>query len=97
MVANTIGCTNPIKEKFIKGSNPLYTVHFQNPIVKEIFKDYGIVHRKTQILQFPKLPEEYLLYYIRGVFEGDGSISIGTTKRGYVEQSKLHLLTSIYS
>ncbi|PFV89682.1 hypothetical protein COL08_27870 [Priestia megaterium] len=86
-VSDIIECKNPVKEMFFDGRKPFYSINFQNPIVKEIFETYEIVHKKTRILKFPTLPEEFIPYFIRGVFEGDGSISVGTTKRGHIEQS----------
>lgn len=86
-VSNTIECKNPIKEIFINGKKPFYSINFHNQIVKDIFETYEIVHKKTRILKFPTLPEEFIPYFIRGVFEGDGSISVGRTKKGHLEQS----------
>lgn len=36
--------------------------------------EFGILPRKSLILKFPNLPEEYLVDYIRGYIDGDGSL-----------------------
>lgn len=57
---------------------------------KKMFDDlgnYGIVPRKTYHLKFPdKLDKALLKHYIRGYFDGDGSIYISTNKKnGYIK------------
>lgn len=53
---------------------------FTSPIIKEKLKEYGIVPQKTSLLKPPyKLDEKYMPDYIRGYFDGDGSVS----KTGY--------------
>lgn len=39
----------------------------------------GVVQAKTHIVKFPKIPDDLLRHFIRGVFDGDGSISRKTT------------------
>lgn len=36
----------------------------------------GITHRKSLTISFPCVPDEYLSHFIRGYFDGDGSIII---------------------
>lgn len=46
---------------------------------KKISKDleqYGVVKAKTHKTYFPDIPEEFYNHFIRGVFDGDGSIVI---------------------
>jgi hypothetical protein len=42
---------------------------------------YGIVPRKTKILEFPNIPDELIHHYMRGYFDGDGCISIHKENR----------------
>lgn len=67
--------------------------------VKDIVDDLielGIKPKKSKTLEWPKfLPEEYIWHFIRGYYDGDGSIMTGkgyTNKTGY---SKLQLRTSV--
>lgn len=46
-------------------------------MVKDLEK-YGIVERKTKTLEFAKnVPDKWLRHYLRGVFDGDGSVGRG--------------------
>lgn len=54
--------------------------------------ELGIVPNKTFVLRMPEVPEQYLSHYIRGVVEGDGSISkdylridINSASFGYIK------------
>ena len=52
---------------------------------KEIYNDIislGGVERKSLILEFPTIPKEYISHFIRGYFDGDGSVNKGHT--GYL-------------
>lgn len=41
---------------------------------------YGIVPRKSHIMKFPKLPKELVRHYIRGMWDGDGSVLYAARK-----------------
>lgn len=45
-----------------------------NHLVQSL-KNIGIDYRKTYDVKWPRLPEEFIPSYIRGYFDGDGSIS----------------------
>lgn len=48
---------------------------FSSKKIKTIFENYGIVPNKTfKIKHLPNLPVEYLRDYIRGYYDGDGSV-----------------------
>jgi LAGLIDADG-like domain len=82
-VADKIRYTNSIFEKRSKrfpNAKPIYTISFRNQAVFEILKGYGVHPRKSLTVKFPRVPREYLKDFVRGVFDGDGSI--------YVKQRK---------
>lgn len=54
-----------------------------NEIAKDL-SSYNIVPRKTGIEKFPELPVEFFGDYLRGYFDGDGSVSI--LKRTYSDK-----------
>lgn len=57
--------------------------------IAEDLVQYGIVPNKTLNLQFPKnIPEEFETHLLRGMFEGDGGLTIGTTTRFYKNRNK---------
>lgn len=74
-VAKTIGYKNKIWEITEKlNTSKRYYIQFTNQAVKEVFDHYGIVPKKSFITQIPDIPKEFMPHFMRGVFEGDGSI-----------------------
>ena len=70
-------------------------IHSINLVSKKIVSDLenlGIFPTKTKSVEFAKIPEHLVRHYMRGVFDGDGCISIhkkredsrDTTDRGQV-------------
>ena len=82
---NDIEVIEWIKNK-CKCSNKIYTRGKSHKIAMsgvrlvEIFREYGITPNKSKTIQFPRLPKELISYFIKGVFEGDGSVSAKKTK-----------------
>jgi len=73
-------CINPkrpIKEYKSKYSPiPLTFVNISNIKITESLIQYGIVERKTfKLHKLPDIPEELIRHFIRGYFDGDGSLS----------------------
>ena len=47
---------------------------------RDLFSDlnkYGVVPRKSLIMSFPNIPRKYLSHFVRGYFDGDGSVNFG--------------------
>ena len=51
-------------------------------IVSDLAK-LGVIERKTPVKEIPDVPKEYLADFIRGYFDGDGSMSIVKPKNQY--------------
>ena len=72
-----------VKKKSLK--NPKHkTCYLLQLGSKEMYDDLlklGFSPKKDTTLNFPKVPNKYLSHFIRGYFDGDGSISFGTYKR----------------
>lgn len=66
------------KRSFLhRGIDKVYESCFVRLYSKQLvhsLKKYGIIQNKTNVLSFPNLPSEYIWDYIRGYFDGDGSI-----------------------
>lgn len=66
----------PLYEYVSKEGHKNIKWSFCSRIIKEELETYGIIPRKTFILKPPlKLKREYWIDYIRGYFDGDGSIN----------------------
>lgn len=65
----------PINDYESSNGFPFVSLSFTSKTLREKIESYGIVNNKTFKLEhLPNLPEEYLLDFIRGYFDGDGSI-----------------------
>jgi intein/homing endonuclease len=42
----------------------------------------GMVPNKSLVLKFPDIPKEMYRHFIRGYFDGDGSLCLHINKRG---------------
>lgn len=59
-----------------------FMVKYRNKDGIEFLMRNCLKERKSLDMLFPNIPDEYLPYFIRGYFEGDGSIIIHKTKYG---------------
>lgn len=79
-VKEKIGYANKVFEQKPAGfpnARTAYTLTFYNQEVAKIFEKHGIVQNKSLTLKFPEIPRLFIRDFIRGVFDGDGSISVG--------------------
>ena len=83
--------THPIKAREDKNTYTL--VIDSKPLVKQLM-DLGIGPAKTHNLQFPNIPKELYIDFIRGYFDGDGSVSILTTNHGKNKQLRSYICSA---
>nr|WP_241254565.1 LAGLIDADG family homing endonuclease [Brevibacillus sp. SYP-B805] len=79
-VKERIGYKNKVFVRIPTGfqnAKTTYTLTFYNQEVAGIFEGYGIVPNKSLTIKFPNIPRQFIHDFIRGVFDGDGSISVG--------------------
>ena len=61
-----------------------YTLTFRSRHMSNILESYGMVQRKSLVLEFPQCVDEYLYsHFIRGYIDGDGSIYYSQSKNVY--------------
>ena len=78
-----MGSTYPIKTYIAKNNSKEYPqkiLRFSSPYMCEILSQYGIYPRKSLSLKFPDIEQKFIPSFVRGYFDGDGSITI-TKKR----------------
>ena len=92
------GCDNPMKNLGIrnKASETVEIIYgdkilMNNKEIVEKVISYGIMPRKTFITRLPKIPYEFMSHFMRGVLEGDGTITIRSG--GYFNRSDYKRLT----
>lgn len=52
-----------------------YLLRIGNKIIYQDLIALGMQHRKSNIMVLPDIPREYLSFFVRGYFDGDGCIS----------------------
>jgi predicted DNA-binding protein YlxM (UPF0122 family) len=57
-----------------KHQRGLYIFHFARENMVKDLKNLGVEPKKSLIVKFPEVPQAYLPNFIRGVFDGDGSV-----------------------
>jgi DNA-binding transcriptional regulator WhiA len=68
-----VECKKPIKCGVDGKSEYCVVTLYSNLLVNKLF-ELGCVNNKTQKILLPKLDEPYMSHFIRGYFDGDGSI-----------------------
>lgn len=70
----------PIKEKVIRNGKTFYKLILTSKKMVEDLEDKGCIERKSLVLRFPRISKELLPDFIRGYFDGDGSIFSSTQR-----------------
>lgn len=84
-----------VKQKIFKGSKtyvgkPMYRLVITSNSISNSLIKLGCVPAKSLILRFPtdeQVPRRLIKHFIRGYFDGDGSIIMSLTKDGYNKYS----------
>ena len=67
-------------------SKDMYTLDIYSAYMSRSLVRCGMKQNKSLTLEYPKcIPEELHSHFIRGYFDGDGSLHFYTNKRGYVQ------------
>jgi len=68
-------------KKGFSGSRDHYIhwIEFTRPEMIQDLRRLGLTERKSLTMQFPEVPDEFLPDFIRGCWDGDGSIFIGSS------------------
>lgn len=53
-----------------------YRIQVRNRDVYNDLIKVGLTPRKSKTIKFPKFPEEYSPHFVRGLFDGDGSVMV---------------------
>lgn len=59
----------------IYSTNDTHRFKFANDNMYNWLESYGCTSRKSKTLEMPKVPKAYLPDFVRGYFDGDGSVS----------------------
>lgn len=94
-IRKTLDSNHKIKERERGGNRKnIYRLQIGS---KKMFNDLinlGLTPRKTKTLQLPKVPQKYFPDFVRGYFDGDGTVAICTYKRKNRNNKKYTVLQS---
>ena len=83
ILQNIQGMMNSTHKLAINKRTGVYQLELTSTqMYKNLYK-FGLHPNKSKTINFPKVPEKYLRHFVRGVFEGDGSVWINN-KREYI-------------
>lgn len=85
-----INATNPIKEYRGSGYNPdgmFSKIMLTSQKTVDDLKKHGCIEHKSLTLKFPEIREDLLPHFIRGYFDGDGSLNKSKGYKGKCEYS----------
>ena len=68
--------TYPITTYIVKKKYKQKILRITSKDICNDLNSYGIIPKKSLKMTFPSIPKKYLSHYIRGYFDGDGSITI---------------------
>jgi len=95
--ADTIGFKNAIRKETHKLTDKVtnsYKVQFSSAEVVSLLLEYGITERKSLSFFPTNIPNEFLADFLRGVFDGDGSISFIKRRDTGALSSKFTIVTA---
>ncbi len=71
------------KTGFLKGSgdHTIHSIRFTRPKMIRGLRKLGLTERKSLTMKFPQVPDEFLRDFIRGCWDGDGSIFVNKGSR----------------
>ncbi|OXB94766.1 LAGLIDADG family homing endonuclease [Parageobacillus galactosidasius] len=78
-IRKAMGSNHPIRERNDKGSK-LYGLYINSKKLVKQLLDLGVHPNKAKRLNWPNIPKEYEKDFIRGFFDGDGSVRINNKK-----------------
>lgn len=74
-----------------------YKLQIGNQHMMDRLHDLGIIPRKSLVIKFPDVPKRFLGDFVRGYFDGDGSVNLGRYWRKDRQKWKLQFDTRFTS
>ena len=90
----SLNANHTISEKYATLNGKVfkaYRLSIRDKQLKESLQKHGCVPNKSLILTFPKIEKDLIRHFIRGYFDGDGSISINHFSVSIVSGSRYFL------
>lgn len=81
---------------FTSKTNNVSSISISSSKTKNDLEKLGIFPNKTMIVKYPDIPENLQNHFMRGVFDGDGCISLRADKRDNSKRGQLNLCSGSY-
>lgn len=97
-IAKALAYSAPIK-RFNRNGKPdsIYTLTFRSKNLFYNIRSLGGTNRKSLVMRFPEVPKSFLVDFIRGYFDGDGSVHITKYLRTKDQRKQVELRSSFVS
>jgi len=56
----------------------IYTIAINNDKIYDDLTKFGLIPNKSKVIQFPEIDDQYLRHFVRGCWDGDGSVLLQT-------------------
>ncbi len=97
-IRGLLGSNHKITErKRIRNRVPSYRLQIGSKAMLNDLSRLGMIPRKSKTIRLPTIPAKYLTHFIRGYFDGDGSVAFGYFKSRDRKNLKRTLLTRFIS
>lgn len=91
-------------KKYVEFEGPIYTrkdgnisyITISSSKMKSDLDKLGIYSNKTMLVNYPDIPRNLENHFIRGVFDGDGCISIRTDKINNTQRGQFNICSGSY-
>jgi hypothetical protein len=97
---NAINAGSPVSHRFNhdKRTNKTYeqyNIQITSKKFCEYIKQHGVTELKSDIFEFPNIEERFYSHFIRGMYDGDGSISIKSSSVRKQATCRINLLSTL--
>ena len=87
-VKTVLGSAHKIEPS--KHQENLYIFHFARENMVNDLNKLGVIPKKSLKVTFPDVPQEYISEFIRGIFDGDGSVYFDKRSKNYPLRTSFH-------
>ncbi|MEK7526064.1 MAG: LAGLIDADG family homing endonuclease [Patescibacteria group bacterium] len=85
-IINTLNSSSPIMERSRWNGKVSYQFRVSNKIIFNDLIKLKITERKSLTLTPPQIPKAYISHYLRGFFDGDGSVYVNKRSNSIVSE-----------
>ena len=98
-IRKILGSNHKITERKSTNKNckPRYRLQIGSKAMFNDLLKLGITPRKSKTIIFPITPTKYFSHFVRGYFDGDGSVTIGKYRRKETQKQKFYILSGFTS